>query len=200
MVRWSDRTRAAALVPIGALAVHQLRYWLAYGPAASRELLDTGHSYLHSLTPWIVLAVGIAVGSFLARLARTRGSGEVDERGGRGLLALWMIAAGSLLAIYVGQEVLEGLLEAGHPAGLIGVLGDGGWWAIPAAVAIGGALALLIRGGRAAIALVARLGCAPTRPARRALPAWSRPAAASFIRLTPLATAAAGRAPPQTVA
>jgi len=37
------------LMPAAAFAVHQLRYYLAYGSAAGAELQRTGHSYLHSV-------------------------------------------------------------------------------------------------------------------------------------------------------
>ena len=47
-----------ALLPPAAFAVHQLRYWLAYGSRAGIELQRTGHSYLHSVVPWLVAAVG----------------------------------------------------------------------------------------------------------------------------------------------
>ena len=62
MVARSDRRvmipslARVALVPAAALAVHQLRYWLAFGSNASSELARQGHSYLHSVVPWIVLS------------------------------------------------------------------------------------------------------------------------------------------------
>jgi hypothetical protein len=57
----------------------------------------------------------------------------------------------SLLAMYSLQESLEGALATGHPGGLAGVFGHGGWVAIPLSAAVGLALALALRGaGRAA--------------------------------------------------
>ncbi len=53
-----------------------------------------------------------------------------------------------MLGVYVLQEFLEGLLATGHPAGLAGIFGYGGWWAIPAAAAIGLVLAALLHGAR----------------------------------------------------
>ena len=49
-----------ALVPAAALAVHQLRYMLAFGGHAGAELARQGHSYLTSWVPWMVLLIGIA--------------------------------------------------------------------------------------------------------------------------------------------
>ena len=48
-----------ALLPPAAFAVHQLRYMLAFGGHAGIELQRTGHSYLHSVVPWLVAAVGV---------------------------------------------------------------------------------------------------------------------------------------------
>ena len=60
----------AALLPPAAFAVHQLRYWLAFGSNAGIELQRTGHSYLHSVVPWVVLLLALAVGGFLRALGR----------------------------------------------------------------------------------------------------------------------------------
>ena len=56
------RLAPAALMPAGAFAVHQLRYWLAFGSHAGVELAAQGHSYLHSVVPWIVLLIGTEPG------------------------------------------------------------------------------------------------------------------------------------------
>jgi hypothetical protein len=188
-----------ALVPAASLAVHQLRYFLASGPGGARELVHQGHSYLHELTPWIILGCGLAFGGFLSRLARAWRTGRDDQPAGRRFVALWSIAALGLLSIYSGQEFLEGLFATGHPAGLVGVFGDGGLWAIPAALAVGLLLALAIRGARKVITLVAGRRGRQRRLAGR-LVAVPRPRAAALRRLTPLASSAAGRAPPSRLA
>lgn len=186
-----------ALFPLGAFAVHQLRYELAFGSDASRELADQGHAYLHELTPWIVLAVALGLGRLLVRLARAWRSGEADRAAGRCLVVLWALASVGLFSIYVGQESLEGLLATGHPQGLAGILGDGGLWALPAAIAVGGLLALVVRGGQALVARVARLRREPSRTVSgRALRPVVCPPAVALPRLAPLAGAFAGRAPP----
>jgi hypothetical protein len=199
MVRGMRRRRrqrlAVALFPFAAAAVHQLRYQLAFGADASRELADQGHAYLHELTPWIVLAVAAGAGGLIGRLARAWRSGESER--GRCLVVLWGLTSAALFSIYVGQEFLEGLLAGGHPQGLAGILGDGGLWALPASIAVGGLLALVVRGGRALVSCVARLGRRrPPVAAARAPKGVVRPARVTLPRLAALAGASAGRAPP----
>jgi hypothetical protein len=188
--------RGAAVMPAAALAVHQLRYWVAYGPKASSELADQGHSYLSSLTPWIVVLVAMALGGFVGRLAQAWRTGRHETRSPVSLRRAWLGATAALIVIYATQEFLEGLLESGHPAGLVGIFGHGGWWAIPAAVAVGGLLALLIRGGRAALALAARLARPLAPRVSRIARALPRPRSVVLRRVSVLAARAAGRAPP----
>ena len=189
--------RAVALMPPAALAVHQLRYWLAYGSHADRALAAQGHSYLPSLTPWLVLLLAMSAGAFVGRLAQAwQGTAGVEpQRRRHRLLWAWLAVAGALILVYSGQELLEGMFAAGHPGGLVGVFGDGGLWAIPSALAVGALLALLLRGAEAAIALAAR-----ARPAFQAAPerprALARPRNFHLAPPAPLASAAAGRAPP----
>lgn len=178
--------------------VHQLRYALAFGSDASRELADQGHSYLHELTPWIMLAVALGAGGLTARVARAWRSGQADHPLGRGLPGLWGLASVALFSMYVGQEFLEGLLATGHPQGLAGILGEGGMWALPAAIAVGAVLALVVRGSRLLVARVA----ARRRRRRPGVDAGgsvsvARPAVVALVRLAPLASAGAGRAPPR---
>jgi hypothetical protein len=182
--------RGALLLPAGALVVHQLRYWLAYGPHSSSELADQGHAYLGSLVPWIVLVSATALGLFVARIVRASRYGLHDPR--RAFRVVWLGASASLLAIYVLQELLEELFAAGHPGGIGGVFGHGGWWAVPASIAIGLAIACLLRASTSLIRLVA--GRAGSRS--RASSSGPRPRVAFAPRSRPLATAAAGRAPP----
>jgi hypothetical protein len=193
--RISLRGRAVALLPLASLAVHDLRYRLGYGGDAGRELARQGHAYLGALRPLIGLLCALVAADLVSRLARAWRIGEsADQNWSRS--RLWALATGALLAVYVGQELVEGVLFTGHPAGLAGVLGAGGWTAIPLSFAAGGLLTLFLAGARAAVrALAARAWRARARraPARgRRLPrtTFSR-------RLAPLASAFAGRAPPQ---
>lgn len=190
------RIRAAALMPAAVLTVHQLRYQLAFGSQTDDKLAEQGHSYLGALTPLAAMLVAIAVGVFIAALARARREGGAGERG-RPFLFVWLVAAAALLGIYALQELAEGMLVAGHPAGLHGVFGDGGLWAVPLAAALGAVVALALRVAEVAKRWVAELGrddAPPTVP-RRAL----RPAPVFMPALAPLALAAAGRAPPLAV-
>jgi hypothetical protein len=71
-----------------------------------------------------VLTCATAFGAFLSRLARAWRTGRHEPAApGRGL-RLWLTASLGLLAIYGGQESLEGLLASGHPQGLVGIFGD----------------------------------------------------------------------------
>jgi hypothetical protein len=193
------RLLPATWVPLSAIAVHQLRFFLAYGPSGGRELAESGHSYLHSVTPWIVLLCALGVGGFLRRLSLAWRDGEADGAPPHSLVRLWLIASAALVLIYAGQETLEGLLANGHAAGFGGIFGDGGLWALPSAAAVGGVLALLVRGGRAAIGLAARLSRRRPSRARRSRPAARRPAPVFIAHASPLACCAPGRAPPVRV-
>jgi hypothetical protein len=181
------------LVPAAAFVVHQLRYTLAYGSRANAELAAQGHSYLSSLVPWFVLALGLALALFIRRAARTlrgRETGRVPRRSG---LALWAGTWGGLAAIYAVQESLEGLLASGHPGGIGGVFGHGGWWALPVAAVVAlGVLALL----RVARVVLLAAGRRAPRPASAPLSPLRVPAGVAAAVVAPLARAAAGRAPP----
>ena len=185
-----------ALVPAAALGVHQLRFLLAFGGGAGAALARQGHAYLTSLVPWIVALVGLAAGGFLWALGRALRGQTSARRFTVSLFALWVICTGCLVAIYATQEVLEGLFATGHPVGLSGVFGYGGWWAILAAACLGLVLAAAFHGARWILDEVAR------RHGRRAVarsilrvvvsghPGPWRP------RLSPLAWGWSGRGPP----
>jgi hypothetical protein len=184
--------RGLVLLPAGAFVVHQLRYSLGYGPQAGAQLADQGHAYLGSLVPWLVLASAGAFGSTLARIAAAQRSGRT--RRVYPFATVWATSAIALVAIYAGQESLEGIFAAGHPGGLAGVFGHGGWWSLPAAVAVALVIALLVRVGAALERAAARpmqFVFAPS-PARL----W-RPRTLQLVAPRPLAFAVAGRAPPR---
>jgi hypothetical protein len=181
-------------MPVAALLVHQLRYLLAYGPASGHTLAEQGHGYLSSVAPWIALVAAVGVGGLLARFMNAwRGNAPAHARA-VGTLTIWLLASLALIGLYTGQELLEGFFATGHPGGLAGVLGGGGWWAIPAAHAVALALALLLRGTDILTELIAaRRARSVQRAANVAAPATPR---VLGRRLAPLARAAAGRAPP----
>jgi hypothetical protein len=167
------RVAPLAVMPAGALAVHQLRFWLAFGDHTGAALQAQGHSYLHSVAPWLVLLIAVAAGAFLHALGRAFGGQRSLARYTLSFAGLWLLAAACLVAIYVAQECLEGLFASGHPAGLAGIFGYGGWWSIPAALAVGLVLAALFHGARWALNEVARrhgrpaIGCSLLAPPGR---------------------------------
>lgn len=185
--------RGAALVAGGSLAVHELRYIAGYGSEAGGALAAQGHSYLAWVGPLVAAVIAVACGVFIASLA----AGHRDREPARmTAVRVWALASASLTAIYLIQETLEGVLATGHPSGVAGVLADGGWTAVLFAIAIGAAIALMLRGARAVEAAAARL----LRPALTApaVPLVSR--AVGAVRAVPrtavLARHLAGRAPP----
>jgi hypothetical protein len=186
-MRTAHRVRLASILAVGAFAVHQLRYLTAYGGSSAAE----GHRYMSDfLAPLAVLVLAAVLATLL------RGTeGAAPER--TPLARRMAVFAGALLAIFAGQELLEGLMATGHPAGPAAVLGGGGWIALPLALAIGALAALLARaleGVERAIAVVHR-----ERPPRRRAPAIrGRALAARTISLlsAPLAFGLARRPPP----
>jgi hypothetical protein len=189
------RLAQAALLPPAAFAVHQLRYMLAFGSSAGIVLHRTGHSYLHSLAPWLVAALAIAAGLFLQALGRAFAGHTSARSYGATLLGLWLTCSAALVAIFVCQELLEGVFLTGHPAGLQGIFGYGGWWAVPASLCIGLVLAALFHGARWVLHEVARRRGHTTRtwttPA-----AQPRPAAVLLAPPAPLLSGSSGRGPP----
>jgi hypothetical protein len=186
-----------ALVPAGALAVHQLRYWLAFGSNATAELRAQGHSYLHSLVPWIVLLVAISAGVFLRALGRALGGRSSLPRHTLSFAALWLVCAACLVAVYVCQEFLEGLFATGHPGGLVGIFGYGGWWSVPAALAVGLGVAAVFHGARWVLREIAQRHQRPVGSPRRRASAARAPRASVLLRLEPLADGWSDRGPPR---
>jgi hypothetical protein len=191
------RLAPLALMPAAAFAVHQLRFWLAFGGSASAALQAQGHAYLRSAVPWAMALIAIALGVFLRALGRSFG-GERSLVGHTASFAvLWLVSAICLVAIYVAQDLTEGLLVSGHPAGLPGILGAGGWWSIPAALAVGLVLASLFHGARWVLHEVAsRRARCPTGPSPRKTRARA-PRELLLARPAPLADGWSGRGPPR---
>ena len=189
------RLAPLAVMPGAAFAVHQLRYWLAFGPHASAELERQGHSYLHSVTPWLVMLVAVSAGAFLQELGRALGGRRSVPRHTLSFAGLWLACAALLVAIYSTQEFLEGLLATGHPGGLVGIFGYGGWWSIPAALAVGLVLAAMFHGARWVLREVAAHRRRSTRSER---PGPARaPRLVAIARPAPLAGGWSGRGPPR---
>jgi hypothetical protein len=183
-------------VPAAALAVHQLRFLLAYGGSTRAELAHWGHSYLHSLAPWIVLSLAVALGGFLRGVGQAMAGQRSASRYTLSLAGLWIVCSSCLLAIYVTQELVEGFLATGHPAGLAGIFAYGGWWSVPAAVCVGLVLAAVFHGARWALDEVARRSTAAERTHPLPSPTPRERVDALVQRPAPLAGGWSGRGPP----
>jgi hypothetical protein len=184
-----SRWRAALALPAGVLAVHQLRYLLAYGAGAGHVLRAHGDTYVPVAFPAVALLLAAASIATLARLARGSRDLGADRRP---WWSIWLRTAAVLVAGFCLLELLEVAFEAGHP-GFGSIFGDGGWWALPAAALVSGLLTLVVRGGRALLRAI-------TAQRRQHLPrsahASKRAPVVSRARRAALATCAAGRAPP----
>jgi hypothetical protein len=190
--------RAGALIAVGALGVHDLRYLLAYHGHAGQELALQGHAYLRFVTPLLAGLLVLAAAAFASRLMRAYAAGEGDAALRMpSTRRVWLFASALLVAVYSSQEWLEGLLAEGHPGGIGAPFSHGGWVAVPLALAIGLLIALALRGAATAIAVAAARG--RTRMAVLARPDLrSRIGSSVWIpaRSAPLARALAPRAPP----
>ena len=121
-----------------------------------------------------------------------RSPGTALPRYAVSLTGLWLLCSAALVAIFAGQEFLEGLFATGHPAGLAGIFGYGGWWAIPAALCVGLVLACLFHGALWVLDEVAKRRARPrsrhgladraARPAARRLAAAAGAAGLRLVR------------------
>jgi hypothetical protein len=184
--------RAAALVCAGAFAVHDLRYVFEYGPGASDALSLQGHSYMPVVEASIAIFLAAACLLFLRVLFLAHRGSQIEPAVPQ-FARLWAGASATLLAIYTLQEGLEGQFSAGHPSGLWGIFGHGGWTAVPLALAIGALVALLLEGAHRAIVRVgSRARAGRPRPAHAPGPA----PVIVFPRLDPVSRNLAARGPP----
>ncbi len=187
---------AAALFPGGVLAVHELRYLLAFGARAGHQLSARGDSYVGTASGLAGLLLLLAAAGLLGALARAR-SGQAD--GGANGLGPWrsLIAWTVLLTLgFVAVEAIEMVFESAHPAGLNGILGSGGWWALPASAIVAGLFTLLRRGARALVRRASRRRGRGRNPDVAARPSARQSQRSRRPRRTPLGGRAAGRAPP----
>jgi hypothetical protein len=177
------------------LAVHQLRYLFAYGSHAAAELSEHGDHYVASATvvAGVLVAISLAFG-VLRLVAIWRGRAHVEIV----RAPLWLVWLGLTVVLLAGFCVLEGLemlFEPHRTAGISDIFGSGGWWALPAAALVAALMASLVHGGRALLVVAAR-----RRLPRRSVVSTARPRALSRVVSShrPMATCAAGRAPPVT--
>ncbi len=171
-----SRLRGTALVAVGALTLHELRYAVA---PPSADQVGGGHGYLPlaGMVCALVLALAFAQLVSVAARARRTGAGE-----GRGLSfrCVWLLCVLALAGIFFAQELLEGALAPNR--GLAGALGAGAWVSLPLAVVLGAIVSLALVGARAVVVAAARRSrhAGPERrrrEARRLLPRRAPPAA-----------------------
>ncbi len=185
--------RSASLIALAALAVHQLRYLLAYGSGAHEQLARQGHGYLLEALP---ILAGFAIATLAGGLLRVAlSAAPAPSIGSPRTRAI--IYAATVLSVFVVQETAEGLLGAGHASGLGAVFAGGGWLALPLSLLFGSICAALDGGLARVEGLVAAPGTSlPSRRPRCRVTAgrtWLRIAAAS----RPLEFGLARRPPPQ---
>ena len=136
--RASATLETTALLGVGALLVHELRYRIALGDDATSALATSDHAYLGIITPVVALAAMFG----LARLVDRIGSGDGSARRRRG--AIWLALTSGLFGIFCLQELLEVLFATGQPEGLEAMLADGGWLAIPLSMSVAGLAVALV--------------------------------------------------------
>lgn len=133
--------RLGALLVLGALAVHELRYRLGYGEGAEEALHAHGHGYLTVVGPLVIVLAGLGLGRGIARWASGR---SITVEGRWRMTSLWLVLALALAAVFCVQELLEGLVAPGHPSGVAALTAGGGSIAFAAAAATGLVLALVV--------------------------------------------------------
>jgi len=179
--------RWAGALALGLAVVHQLR--VLADPAS------VGHAPFAALAlPAAILFAGAVLG-LLIELADVR-RGRAPAPPGLSLRRAWLVGALALVALFVAQELLEGVLLHGHAAGLAGVVGTGGWIALPLAVATGGVVALALAGAQS---VLRRAASAPLPRARTRAPRSARHDA-TWRPAGVLARKLACRAPPAPAA
>ena len=153
----------------------------------------------------MVLLAALGLGWFAGRLALASATGRErawDAQSGptaRGrIVRTWLICALLLFAIYCCQELFEGFFSPGHPAGLAGVLGQGGWTAAPIALIVGAALAATLRVADRLLERAALRGRSLWSTATNDTAARREPDTIDW-RLEPQAGVTAGRAPPRAL-
>jgi hypothetical protein len=187
-----SRARAIALLATGMLVVHQLRFMLAFGGDAHRHLEHGGHAYLGFVLPIVGVALALTCAHFALLLGRSRRAHRAPTP--PRFPTTWAAASATLVLAYATQEGVEGTLALGHPAGLAGIFGSGGWIAVPVSLLVGAAVALLLHGAGVVLALAGRRCAGHSR--RRSDPRRRPELRVIAAPRNPLACHLSGRAPP----
>lgn len=186
--------RLGALLAFAAFGLHQFRYLAAHGSQTSEQLAAHGHGYMAGALPYLAALLVAALAATILRARLERGPGSRPPFARRAIAY-----AGAILLVYCSQELLEGALATGHPAGLEALTAHAGWLALPLGALFGAGAALLVvalEGLEAVLAPVPderRLPQAPRglgRPiSERALPRAPSPMAFGLARRPPPAPA-----------
>jgi hypothetical protein len=184
--------RAAALLALGALVVHQGRYILGYGGGWREIFNKTGHEYFSLLVPLVLAMVLVGIVLFGVELKRAASAVSAGSRARPwSFVRSWLVGYAALCAIYTAQELSEGLLSGEHPASIAGLLANGGWIAFALALGVAALIALVLRGAAVALARGSRSG--RVAPDRRPV---LRPKAHLLPRSRPVGRNLAPRGPP----
>lgn len=179
--------RWAGCLSVGLAVVHQLR--VLAGPSSE------GHAPFFALAvPAAVLVAGAVLGLVVELAGVSRGGAPVSQ--GLSLRRAWLLATVALVALFVAQELLEGVLLPGHAGGLAGVVSFGGWTALPLAVGVGGVVALALAG----VGLALRRAAASPPQRERARSSLRTHRNAAWRPAGVLARKLASRAPPAAAA
>ena len=184
--------RVFSLLLAGSLGAHELRYRFAFGADAEEQLPHQGHGYLSIVTFAAGPVLALLMATWLVRLV----GAPAEPRPRSGPRVTWLAAGSALVTLYGTQELLEGALASGHPADFEGVVGSGGWLALPLSCAFGALVALALRVARSAESDT-RTALAPLVPAPQVVVESVWPAAVPLLRGRLLARHLAGRGPPQ---
>jgi hypothetical protein len=182
------RLRAAVLTLAGAVAVHQGRDLFA--SASHEHELARVHMYLTWAAPASGVLLFLAIMQLAGRAGRAAGVPMLPR-----MRTLWLVGAATLLLVFCAQESLETLLSEGRVPHVGDLLGAGGWTAIPLALAVGGLIALALRGAATVLRWAAARRRRPLVRRARAAPLAPAPPVLAAARSV-LARRLAGRGPP----
>lgn len=198
MRRDASHSRTAALIALGAFAVHQLHYLLSSGSGLGEELRAEGYSYLGHVPPTLA---GLAFTVIAARLLIAYfGLTKRSSGSSRPPLQRSALFAIAIFGVYVAQETLEAVFFAQHAEGVLSALGHGWWMTLLLSACLGPVFFALDRWIGRLERLVAEIAQPQTfSPAAKEN---HRPRRAADVRigLSPLAFGLARRPPPLALA
>lgn len=128
MSRGASYSRTAALVALGAFAVHQLHFLLSAGSGAGEDLRREGYTFLgHVPVTLGALAVTVIAARLLIAYFATPKLSPM--RPGASLRHPALVAV-AVFGVYLAQEGLEAVFFARHAEGVLAALANGLWLAL----------------------------------------------------------------------